>query len=181
MKNLMSLILVLGLIGCVSTKIDPNYLAYLQAAQVQPKIVEIEAKDGESIELVGVKRFIVYGVSGLQIEQHHQQLSIGAIIVKELFGTVRMATPYIVGGFAIDRLVKFGETAVKNAGSNVSDSYNTSGSYNIPTEYNYNDSYNGDYRDFTGDVDNSNNSINDSYNPVDRHDTYYPEPTEGTE
>ncbi len=75
--------------------------------------------------------------------------------------------PWYLSGKELSDVLK---SAIKNTGHNVS------GSYNIPTEYNYTDSYNGDYRDFTGDIDNhvDSHDINNSYNPSDRHDIYNP-------
>jgi len=84
-----------------------------------------------------------------------------------------------LGGAAIigDAVKDMVDSSGKNAGHNTT----TTGSYNTDrhdittttsTTNTTSGSYNGDYRDVSGSVsdDHSNRSINNSYNPIDRHD-----------
>ena len=170
MKKAASFIILVALVsffGCShEMRMDPNYVAYLQAAKEQPKVIEITAQPGQTIELRGVERFTVYGPSGVKVEQRQPEQDAGATIAREFFGMVRSAVPYAFGGFAIDRITKFGSHAVDSAGHNTA----ISGSYNTNTDrHDVADSYNGDYRDIGSLADDhSNRSISDSYK--DRHD-----------
>jgi len=61
-------LLLVSLTACSTapSKIDPNYQAYLNTIKTRPqqKIVEIVAQDNRTIELKGVKEFVVYAPNG---------------------------------------------------------------------------------------------------------------------
>lgn len=161
---LLTVLCCIFVMGCAGEKSHPdmNYVAYLEALKIQPKILEITAQPGQTIEFRGVQSFTVYGMNAkaADIQPYQAPLSTGQIVMKELFSTARVAIQYGFYGFAADRLFSFGTAAVENAGHNTS----ISGSYNTDRH----DS--GNYRDI-GQLqdDHSDRSVNDSYN--DRHDT----------
>jgi len=171
--------------GCATAKsmeLDKNYLAYLEAVRTPPKILELEGIPGQSIELKGISKFIVYGVVSTQIEQLRVPMSTGAIMAKEFFGFLKGAAPYAIGWKALDVM----QSGINNAGHNMNisdsykDSHNIADSYNTPTTSTttntttntatLNDSFNGDNRDVGGnnDAHSDRHDINDSNN--DRHD-----------
>lgn len=152
---------VIMLTGCASTaKVDGNYLAYLEAMKQKP-IIEIEAAEGQTLTISGLKRLAVYG-NGSKSEIHPFQTAptFGTVLAQEFGSLVRTSMPYALGAFTANKLFNFAGDAVKNAGHNTA----ISGSYNRDRHDT------GSYRDFTGSTDQSNRSINNSYNPFDRHD-----------
>lgn len=179
---LLLLLLLSWCSGCATAKardLDKNYLAYLEAVRTPPKILEIEGIPGQSIELKGISKFVVYGVISTQIEQLRIPPSTGAIVARELFGFLKGAAPYALGWKALDTI----ETGITHAGGNIADSYNTTDSYKTMDSYNtpttttttntatLDNSFNGDNREIGGDNDahSDRHDVNDSYN--DRHDS----------
>ncbi len=185
MLKLLTLAVSLTLVaclGCATTKgLDPNYVAYLDAMKNQPKIFEMKAKSGEVIELRGVESLVVYGGGySKHIEQRKTEPSFATTLLRETFGTARSVLPGFFGWHYGYRIL---DKAFNSAGDTVRDSYNVSDAYNttIPTTTTTtttntttnSDSFNGDYRDIGQDanIDNSDNSINSSYNPIDNSST----------
>jgi hypothetical protein len=193
MKSVVRVVLCLVILvtfGCATSKtVDTNYLAYLEAqkahvvAQKQEiQLMRMVAKEGESIELKGVKEFSVYmpAPQSKAPEQKTSQPSEWAGVANNL---IKVAGH--VAGVAImsEGVVDLVNTVGKNSGHNTIGSYNdqSSGDYRNNTGDGYGniDSYNtdnsstdnssGNYRNFTGDqagyIDNTNNAISDSYNP----------------
>jgi hypothetical protein len=162
--------------GCASSKgkVDPNYLAYLNAAQAQPKVVEIEAEPGQTITMQGVKKFVVYA-NAKRIEQRKSGPSAMSMFWRGFFGLASTAVDrgasaaiYIKG---LDTVKSVLNTGYDNAGHNasISDSYNTPTQTTTTTSITGStfDSYNGDNRDNPATSTDSHNS--DSHNSTDNH------------
>lgn len=112
--------------GCASSEEKTAYLnAQLEALKLQKPILELRAKPGESIELKGVEALLVHaplgGGAGGQIRQHQNEW---APVAREGLGILG-----VVGGiyFAGEKAVQLAEVVGKNAGTQITGSFNNSG------------------------------------------------------
>ncbi len=162
---LVLMFLTLAISGCATTQpaneIDQNYLAYLTAMKEKP-MIEIEAVEGQSLTITGLKKLTVYGHGGgrSEIQPFQPPLSAGAIFAREFGATLRTVAPFAFGAYISKQLFDFASDAVDNAGHNISGSYNTNNNTNM------------DSHDISGSYNLDDHSIRDSYN--DRHDVYSP-------
>lgn len=144
-----------------------DYRAFLDATTKPQPIFEMKAKAGQTLKIENIESLTIYappgnGGNGSRsikplAEPENPVVSVVSRTLDRATDVGLSMAPWYLAGKELSNVL---ETALKNAGHNTSDSYNTP----------YTNSFNGDYRDFTGNVDNANNSINNSYNPVDRHD-----------
>ena len=104
----MKKVLVVALLGvfltacAINPKLDPNYQQYLETqkeiAQNPPKIVEIDAQPGQTIELKGVAKFVVYNVNGhtTGVAVYRPQPNPATVIFSKLFDTALDASKSIL-------------------------------------------------------------------------------------
>jgi len=132
-KKIISLFSLLFLLSSCSSnkpiKEDPNYQAYLQTIQnYHPKIVEIKAQPGQTIELKGVQEFIVYAPSGskLNIHPYRPPEDSSSVIAREFLRTTKDITLGILPNYFG---WKYGSSVLKkafdSAGTHVQGNYNT--------------------------------------------------------
>jgi hypothetical protein len=100
MKEVIAVLIIIWLAlyflsGCASTspRLDPNYMAYLEAMRNQPKILEIEAQEGQTIEFKGVKKFTVYGGQNSSIAEYKPSPTTQEVIAKEMIGAAKILLP----------------------------------------------------------------------------------------
>lgn len=161
---LIALALIL-LTGCASEQAYRDYtIAYTGYINSQtakgnevPKLVEIVAKDGETIEMKGVKSFVVYSPSAVVNQAQPPQ----QIKNSEWVGTVNNI---VSGGMALGSTAVLGsviKSVVNSAGENAghNTTVNTTGSYNTENTSSISDSGN-----TTTTNTNSGNTISDSGN-----------------
>ncbi len=149
MKKIISLLVLIPLLGACATnpKLDPNYQQYLETqktlAQNQPKIVEIKAQPGQTIELKGVQEFIVYAPSStnrMRIAVHRTPPNPATIIFSKLFDTALDASKSILPAyFGWHYGYRILNKAFDRAGGN----YNIGGDYNTGTKYAVQGDYSG--------------------------------------
>ena len=163
-------------IGCAGTSDrarefqSANYKAYIDAVTKPQPVFEIKAKAGQVLKIENAESITVYAPAGNtgngnRAIQPFQEPDTPAGSVARAIGSI--------GSRAIDQAAVFLPWYwVSKAAENVlMKSFDAAGRN---TSYSYSDSYNGDYRDIGGAFDNSNRSINGSYNPIDRHDVLNP-------
>jgi len=135
MKVLISLIvLALVLVSCATNpKLDPNYEKYLETqkslAQMQPKLVEIKAQPGQTIELKGVQEFIVYAPSSssTHIAIHRTPPDPATVIFSKLFDTALDASKSILPAYFGWH---YGSHILSKAFDRAGGNYNITGDYN---------------------------------------------------
>ena len=126
----------LFLSSCATTnsnnKIDPNYQAYLQTIQnYHPKIVEIEAQPGQTIELKGVQKFVVYapsGSAGSSIRVYRPAPDPWVMITHDVLHTgLTAATTVLPKYYAWKYGSSVIKTAIHNSGTHVNGDYISNG------------------------------------------------------
>ncbi len=113
--------------GCASSEEKTAYLnAQLEALKLQKPILELRAKAGESIELKGVEALLVHapldgGNGGGLVRPHQNEW---APVAREGLGILG-----VVGGiyFAGEKAVQLAEVVGRNAGAQITGSFNNSG------------------------------------------------------
>lgn len=135
----MKKLIVLMLIGFVLTscatnpKLDPNYQAYLKAqqqmAQNQPKIVEIDAQPGQTIEFKGISKFVVYNSTGgsARVAVYRSQPNPATVIFSKVFDTALDASKSILPTYFGWH---YGSHILSKAFDRAGGNYNVSGDYN---------------------------------------------------
>lgn len=170
---------LIWLTGCASEQAYRDYtIAYTgymnsqKAKQAEsPKLVEIVAKDGETITMQGVKSFTVYAPAGSAyagpVIQPPQQIK-----NSEWVGTVNNV---VSGGMALGSTAVLGSviksvvnSAGENAGHNTTTTVNTTGSYNTENTSSVSVSDSGNT---TNTNTNSGNTISDSGNTTETTET----------
>ncbi len=149
MKKAISLLVAVPLLTACATnpKLDPNYQQYLETqkalAQNQPKIVEIKAQPGQTIELKGVQEFVVYAptsMNGVRIAVHRTPPNPATVIFSKLFDTALDASKSILPTyFGWHYGYRILNKAFDRAGGN----YNVGGDYNTGTKYAVQGDYSG--------------------------------------
>lgn len=77
MKEVIAVLVIIWLAlhflsGCSTgnPRLDPNYMAYLEAMKNPSKMLEVEAAEGQTIQFSGIKKFIIYGVQTNSIVEY---------------------------------------------------------------------------------------------------------------
>ncbi len=117
--------LALFLAGCAGDSDKQAYLnAQISALEKQKPLWELEAQEGQNIELKGVKKIAVYAQGG-GAGQIRALSSDWAPVVREGLGLLGMVGGIYFGG---EQAVKLVEAVGKSAGAQISGSFNASGS-----------------------------------------------------
>jgi hypothetical protein len=125
----LGLVLISACSTTSNTKLNPNYQAYLNTvSKYHPKLVEIEAQPGQTIEMKGVAKFVVYAPSNsaMRIQAYRPAPNPGVQITHEVLSTVFGTAKDILPGYFGWR---YGSSILKkafdSAGTHVQGNYNT--------------------------------------------------------
>lgn len=167
-----------SLVGCATTPtMDPNYIAYLNAHQNQTQTMKqnvelfrLVSKDGETIEMKGVKEIVV-NMPAAPIpapKTYEAPPNETASIIKEVVKGAVSVSGYYFMGHAVEKVV---DSIGKNSGHNTtytnSNNDSSTGNYRGNTTGNI-DASSGNFRNNgAGNID---ASVGDNRNNTDRHD-----------